>query len=223
MATSDSPALCAGGEAAVTLGRLAGASGQILRPGSWKKAEIRRVRGDGQWLVIKDWRAAPTWLRPVATWMLAREAAIYTALKGVPGVPRLIAAGERILVIEHVSGRVISSFMHGKGKGLHLGRRLEVVVGEMHRRGIYHGDLHYRRNILVTPDGCVHIIDFASAVDCRRLGLTGRVLRPVLAFIDRYALIKWKCGVEAESAGAWERRFLALLDSARFKAKSRRS
>ena len=209
--------------AASDLEHLAGAAGEILRAGSWKKAEIRCVARDGHSVVVKDWRAAPVWLRPWANWLMAREAEIYVALSGMRGVPRLLFAGPRILAIEHVPGQPISAFMGGKGHGLRLGARLEAMVQEMHRRGIYHADLHYRRNILVTPEGDIGIIDFASAVDCGQLGVAGRLFRPLLALLDHYALIKWKGGVDPESMTAGERRLFILLDTLRLKARSRRS
>ena len=97
------------------------------------------------------------------------------------------------------------------------------MVREMHRRGVYHADLHYRRNILVTDDGRVRIIDFASAVDTRRLPVLGRILRPLLALCDHYAVIKWKGGVEPACLTAGERRLFTCLEWLRFKARSRRS
>ncbi|MFQ5719614.1 MAG: hypothetical protein ACE5IK_08685 [Acidobacteriota bacterium] len=202
---------------------LAASGGEVIRAGSWKKAEIRRIQDDGRNVVIKDWRTVPAWLRPWATWLMAREAEIYVALAGMPGVPRLLAAGNRILAIEHVPGAPISTFMGGRGRRLALGPRLEAAVREMHERGVYHADLHYRRNILVTPEGDIGIIDFASAVDCRRLGVMGRLFRPLLALLDHYALIKWKGGVDPDSLTRRERRLLILLDTLRLKPRSRRS
>lgn len=204
-------------------GQLANEAGEILRAGSWKKAEIRRVARNGHSLVVKDWRAAPAWLRPWANWLMSREAEIYVALSGMPGIPQLVGVGKRIFAIDHVPGEPISAFMGGRGHGLGLGARLETMVHEMHRRGVYHADLHYRRNILVTADGQIGIIDFASAVDYRRLGLLGRLFRPLLALLDHYALIKWKGGVDPKSLTPGERRLFIVLDTLRLKPKSRRS
>ena len=206
-----------------TLDVLARRPGRVLRAGSWKKAEVRLVAGRDGPVVIKDWRRAPAGLRGVARWLFMREAGIYAVLQGMPGVPRLIGAGDRILAVEHVPGRPISAFMHGKGRGLQVGRRLEAMIGEMHRRGVYHADLHYRRNILVTDEGGVRIIDFASAVDTVRMAGIGRLLRPLLALCDHYAILKWKGGVEPECMTSRERRLFHFLDGIRLKSRSRRS
>lgn len=208
---------------AADFGRLVNEPGEILRAGSWKKAEIRRVTWNGHSLVVKDWRAAPAWMRLWANWLMAREAQIYLALSDMVGIPRLVGVGKRVFAIDHVPGEPISTFMGGRGNGLELGTRLETMVHEMHRRGVYHADLHYRRNILVTADGQIGIIDFASAVDYRRLGLLGRLFRPLLALNDHYALIKWKGGVDPKSLTPGERRLLITLDTLRFKPRSRRS
>ena len=52
--------------------------------------------------------------------------------------------------------------------------------------------LRHRSNILVDDEGSPILIDFGSAFTFRPGGLLARVLLPLLAWIDRRALHKWR-------------------------------
>ena len=56
------------------------ADGTVLRPGSWKKPEIRLVGLKDRSVVIKDWRGIARWMRPWARLMCRREERIYHTL-----------------------------------------------------------------------------------------------------------------------------------------------
>lgn len=190
--------------------------GEVIRRGSWKKAEVRLVEHRGRSIVLKDWRSAPAWLRPLARGLFRHEEKIYRALAGVEGVPRLLAAGDRVLALDHVPGLAIGR-LTGRADASDLLRRLTRVVGEMHRVNVYHADLRKRDNILVTQDGRIGIVDFASAVHVGRLGPLGWLLRPVLALVDRYAVLKWKRRLCPAELTAAESRLLWRLDALRMR------
>ena len=199
------------------LGPTAGSRSEILRPGSWKKAEIRLVEAaDGDVVILKDWRGAPGWLRPLATRLFRHEERVYRDLDGVEGIPRLLAAGDRVLALERIPGRSIGR-VASQGEAPEVAHRLERVVQGMHRAGVYHADLRKRDNILVTGDGRVGIVDFASAIRVGRLGLLGRCLRPILEMVDRYAVLKWKAILAPAEITPSERRLVRLLDLLRLR------
>jgi serine/threonine protein kinase len=199
-----------------SIGELSALPGEIIQRGSWKKARIRVVDWRDRRVVLKDWFATPRPVRPLARRLIRHEEQIYRTLAGVEGVPRLIAAGDRILALEHVPGRPISRF-RGEASAPDLVRRLVAVVEKMHAAGVYHADLRKRDNILVTEDGRLGIVDFDSAVRVSHLGPPGRLLIPILALVDRYAVLKWKRWLCPADLTASETQFLRRLDTLRLR------
>jgi serine/threonine protein kinase len=88
----------------------------------------------------------------------------------------------------------------------------------MHRKGVYHLDMRKRDNVLVAPDGKVHLLDFGSAVLLRPDGLARRWLGPLLAIFDRYAVLKWKSWLHPSALTPSDRRLLRRLDRLRGRA-----
>jgi serine/threonine protein kinase len=73
-----------------------------------------------------------------------------------------------------------------------VAQRIKELLDEVHARGIIHGDLRSRDNILVTPGGDLYLIDFSSASVFERDSWAGRVLFPRLKRAEERALLKWK-------------------------------
>jgi hypothetical protein len=71
--------------------------------------------------------------------------------------------------------------------------------------------------VLVSDEGQIGIIDFESAFIVKPRGLLGRLLRPVLSFVDRYAVLKWKQTLDPGGMTARERRLVRWLDALRFR------
>jgi RIO-like serine/threonine protein kinase len=195
------------------------ADGTVLRFGSWKKPEIRLVDLKDRPVVIKDWRGIARWMRPWARLMCRREERIYHALANVPGIPDLLAAGDAVLVLERVPGSRISNKRNATDSP-QVVKRFTQVVEAMHDAGVYHADMRKRDNVLVSNDGQIGIIDFESAFIVRQRGLLGRILRPVLSLVDRYAVLKWKQILDPGGMTAKERRLVRWLDALRFRRSS---
>jgi hypothetical protein len=79
---------------------------------------------------------------------------------------------------------------------------LAGAIDGMHARGVAHLDLRHRSNVLADAAGRPVLIDFGSAVCLRPGGLVARLLLPLLAWIDRRALEKWRVRLEPAAAGA---------------------
>jgi predicted Ser/Thr protein kinase len=137
---------------------------QQLRAGGGSRAELLLLEDQGQRAVLKDFRAAGWLMRTAAgPWLIGREAGIYAALEGIPGVPRLIGRLDRwALLVEHIEGRSCADYADGELPAEFFDRLLEVVEG-MHARGVVHCDIKNRANIVVTAEGKSYLIDFASA------------------------------------------------------------
>ncbi len=210
------PSVVAAGEAAAReLDTLEAQPGMLLRRGSWKKPEVRLLSGSGGAVVMKDWRRMARWLRPWARFIARHEARNYRRLAGVRGIPALVAAFDRVIVLQHLPGERISRFRRHPEAAAAI-RSMEAAVRAMHDAGVYHGDLRRRDNILVADDGSVGIVDFSSAVSVRRLGALSWLLRPLLHLLDRYAVLKWKSRLAPAGMTGGERRLLRLLDTLRF-------
>jgi predicted Ser/Thr protein kinase len=113
-------------------------------------------------LVIK---AATGWwpLRLVRQWMLHREYRAYRLLEGVAGVPRCygLLAG-RYLVLEFVPGQPRHEAAIADRPAFFA--ELFATIQEMHRRGVAHGDIQKRDNLLVVEGRHPCILDFGAAV-----------------------------------------------------------
>lgn len=115
------------------------------------------------------------WLAGV---LLRREARALSALEGLAGVPRLVPAPEEpeaaalaCLDGHRPPARRVLLRTWIEGEPLHLAPRLpldffdrlDALVGELHRRGVCHNDLHKEQNVLVGRDGAPGVIDFQLA------------------------------------------------------------
>ena len=106
--------------------------------------------------------------RGVAAWlnkrMLRREYRIYRHLDGVAGVPHCFGFFlDRFLVLERVDADTMRDASIGDRDGFL--REMLNIIKAIHARGVAHGDLKRKDNVLVTPDSRPYLIDFGvSAV-----------------------------------------------------------
>ncbi|HKV13095.1 MAG TPA: lanthionine synthetase LanC family protein [Thermoanaerobaculia bacterium] len=114
--------------------------------------------------------------------LYAREAAILKHLDG-EGAPRLLAEGEadgrRYLALEWCPGvdaTTAAAELRRRSRSRLLGlcRAVARAYARLHERGVVHGDVH-PRNVLVTREGEVRLIDFGIA---RWNGASGRLAHP---------------------------------------------
>ena len=161
---------------------------------------------DGTRCVVKDFLPCPAfWRWTYARYVLAREAAAYGRLDGVPGIPRLLGRLDAwALVLEWVPGKDLGKFRKDAFGPATLDR-LAATVEEMHRRGVVHLDLRQRRNVLVDDAGVPRLIDFSSAL-CLRPG--GWRLRR-LAAVDRSGVLKFRKRFLPNTLTDADRAFLA--------------
>jgi RIO-like serine/threonine protein kinase len=163
---------------------------------------VWRDESGGHALVVRDIRGARWWLRFLARALCRREARALAQLDGMPGTPRLVAAGPAGLTREWIEGRPMQT---GRPRNTQYYRRALRLLAALHRRGVVHNDLAKEPNWLVTPTGAPAVVDFQLAVVSRR---RGRLFR-MLAREDLRHLLKHKRTYCAERLTARERRMLA--------------
>lgn len=116
----------------------------------------------GHDLVLKTAMGQGTVLRARRA-TLDREFAAYRRIEGVPGVPRCYGMLEdRYLVLEHIQGTPYREAQIDD-RAQWFGELLETLQA-CHGRGVAHGDLKNKSNLMSTNDGRPCIIDFGLTV-----------------------------------------------------------
>ena len=115
-----------------------------------RKVLVKSATGWG----IKSW---------VDRWMLRREYEIYRRLEGISGIPRCYGFfGGRHLALEFVEGQTMRQGTISD-RDTFFAEMLKIVES-IHERGVAHGDLKRKDNILVTADSRPCLIDFGVSV-----------------------------------------------------------
>ena len=144
-----------------------------LKPAVW------RVETPGGPVVVKDAGQNGIATRWLARWLLSRERSILERLGAVEGVPHLISTIRKdAIVLSLVPGRTLDAGMFRERPRAIFEQLLELTR-RLHEVGVFHLDLHQRRNLLLDDDGRLHLVDFGAAVAPGPLAraLFGRALR----------------------------------------------
>lgn len=130
------------------------------------QAEVRRFDcGQTGWaneLVIKApaGRGLRRWISQKS---LQREFAAYCRLGQMAGIATCHGlAGGHHLILDAVEGQRLSEVSERPSEAFYAS--LLTVIQTLHARGVAHGDLKRKDNILITPEGQPVIIDFGTAV-----------------------------------------------------------
>jgi hypothetical protein len=189
--------------------QLAVAERQFLKQGKWNKADLTVVDlGEGP-MVVKDFANKSWWIRLLGRLQISRERRAYRRLRGIPGIPGFIGRIDaHALAMQMIPGRQLG-FMPDLAEGGDVKlSQLRRIIDQMHAAGVVHWDLRARQNVLITDDGELYVIDFASAIWLRPGGLAHRLMFKRLTWVDESAYLKWKGILEAGSYSDEEQAFL---------------
>jgi len=114
---------------------------------------------DGQ-CILRDASSANPWIRPLARWLMNREAKALAVLDGLDGTPSLLEAKRLFLRRSFLQG---DAMQDARPTNAAYFRSAAKLLRRMHRLGIVHNDLAKEPNWLVTPDGEPAILDFQMA------------------------------------------------------------
>jgi serine/threonine protein kinase len=193
---------------------------QLLSKPSRLKPAVWRVETPGGPVVVKDARACHGIPRLVARWLLRRERRVLERLVAIEGVPRVLAQLDRdVLVLSLVPGRTLDSELF-RARPRELIAQMNALIDRLHALGVFHLDMHQRKNVLVDEAGRLSLVDFGAAV---ALGPTGRaLLGRLLDHSDRHAPYKYLARFAPEEltpaearAVLWQRRLRRLWPFAR--------
>lgn len=168
---------------------------RVLHRGRGYQSSVYLVEKDGRRAAVKDFflvqnKAFRRWIAP---FLIAREAKALRVLNGTFGVPQFYGKIDRLaFAMEYIEGTPIADFEEGRLDPA-VFPRVQEVIDEIHRRGVSHGDLKRRSNLLVTPDKQVYLIDFAAAtIGNRPLRFFSNWLQKKMAEIDDKSLPRIK-------------------------------
>jgi predicted Ser/Thr protein kinase len=168
---------------------------RVIHRGRGYQSSVYLVEKDGVRAAVKDFshvehRAFRLWIAPL---LVAREAKALRTLNVTPGVPRYFGKIDRLaFAMEYIEGTPIADFAEGELDPV-VFPRVQQAIDAIHRRGVSHGDLKRRSNLLVTPEKNVYLIDFAAAtIGNRPLRFFSNWLQKRMAEIDDKSLPRIK-------------------------------
>lgn len=95
--------------------------------------------------------------------LLRAEAETYRRLADIPGIPHCYGLIDGCLVLEHIDGPSLRSADASLTDRERFFAQLLETLETMHARGVAHGDLKRKDNVLVGPGGRPYVIDFGIA------------------------------------------------------------
>jgi hypothetical protein len=169
---------------------LAGASRTVLSRGSRFKPEVVRIELAAGPAVLKDCSHLPFWSRWLGRWLLHREAGLMERLAGLDGFPPVLARLDAdAVLIGMLQGRPLDGEAFARAPQV-WSAALRERVRQMHGRGVFHLDLRQPQNLLIDEDrGLLAVVDFGAGHAPG--SLTGVMLRPLLGWVDRQAVLKY--------------------------------
>ena len=138
-----------------------------------KKDTFGEVWLDQNGDIMRDAGAARAWSRPLARWLLAREARALAALDGVESIPAIRSLGVDKLQREYIEGQPMQD---AKPADPAYFREALRLLRQLHRSGVVHNDLAKEPNWIVTTEGRPALIDFQLAAFMPRRGWWFRLL-----------------------------------------------
>jgi predicted Ser/Thr protein kinase len=167
---------------------------RVIHRGRGYQSSVFLVEIDGQQAAVKDVSQTPRAFRLlVAPWLLKREARALQALRDVPFVPQFFGRVDRhAIAMQYIEGTPIADFKMGELPA-EVFPRVQAAIDAIHARGVSHGDLKRRSNLLVTPQNDIMLIDFAAAtIGKRRFRPFSNWLQGQMARIDDKSLPRIK-------------------------------
>jgi len=180
---------------------------EVLREHGATRAEIRLEQWDGRRVVVKDFGVGTWALRLIGLVLMAREWRAHRRLVGVPGIPACLRRERWRLTFECVEGAPIP-LADPEALTPEYFARLYDLVREMHARGVAHGDLKSRNNVLVDINGLPAVVDFSAAFTLGRNPVEALIV-PYLKEDDLRAIGKTKLRSAPHLLTAEEEQLLA--------------
>ena len=141
----------------------------VIRKPSSTRPTLWLVEENGVRAVVKDYSSNRFLYRnTIGRFLVWRERKAYRRLKGLRGVPTCYRVLDGLaLVIEEISGRNIEGLENEGALSGGFFEQLQVVVEDVHSRGLAHCDLKRAPNILLGHDERPYIVDWSASISER--------------------------------------------------------
>lgn len=138
--------------------------------GRWANADLRLLEHDDDQWIVKDFRPRSFLVRnTIGRVLAAREIKGLKRLAGVRGVPaHAFRVDAHAIAYRFVPGTPLGLVSESR-KDAAFFRALEVLLDEVHARGVVHLDIRNANNILMTAEGTPALIDLQSHLGTARL------------------------------------------------------
>jgi hypothetical protein len=153
--------------------------------------------------VLRRLDEVPWWALPIARHLFRRELEALARAGGLGIAPRLLHAGQQLLVRSFIDG--VALHIAKPQDDVAFFRSAKVALRKLHRAGICHNDLAKEQNWLRGADGRAYLTDFQLAM---RFSRRGRLFR-IAAYEDLRHLLKHKRKYAPSMLTPAERRVLA--------------
>ncbi len=185
-----------------------------LNPGTFFKPALHRVELKERALMVKDvGRKAFLSRWTLGYWLIHKEWKIYSLLKGIHGIPEAVARIDRFsFALQFISGRPIE---REENLSSSFFSKLELILKEVHSRGVVHLDLRHKGNILISEGGEPFLIDFNSSFSFKKGGFLWRFLFPFLRWVDYGGFLKLKERVSPALLAPGEQSYLKKFNRIR--------
>ena len=145
--------------------------------------------GDKNYL-IKRANKSNVFLRYFNQRTLNRELEIYKKLKGIHGIPNCFGITWRgDLILECIEGQSYRDKQYELAGNESFFQELLDLILNIHNKGIAHGDLKRKDNILVNKDNEPFLIDFGTGISIDKP--KGQIRRPIFRFLKSTDLNAW--------------------------------
>lgn len=138
-----------------------------VQPSHGHQATVHRVELAGTAMVVKSvtrQRSSLVWLRRR---MLVNEYRVYQRLSGLTGTPRCYGLIEgQYLLLEYIDGKPFGDVSAPLDSDIY--KNLLALIKGLHQRGVAHGDLKQKTNLILGADGNPYLVDFGTAIVRKR-------------------------------------------------------
>jgi hypothetical protein len=153
------------------------------------KPAVWRVETPSGPVVVKDAGENRIGTRWLARWLIARESAVLRRLAALDGVPRIVGTIHRdAIVLNLVAGRTLDARMF-RERPRAVFEQIVELTRRLHAVGVFHLDMHQRKNLLVDDEGRLHLVDFGASLAPGPI--VRALLGPALRHADHQAAYKY--------------------------------
>ncbi len=125
--------------------------------------DVNLVYQDGAALVEKTYRDKPWSVKKAGLLMVRWETYIYSKLKGITGIPRVIQSPDAYTITTTFMGGHDLKDAGSKPDEAYF-KNLEELIKTVHIKGVVHLDMRNRRNYGMDDEGMPYLVDFATSL-----------------------------------------------------------